>query len=954
MRYLFLLVPALLLLFVLPAHARLDPDLYWLSAESAHFRVLFPTGYAAWGGRVLKVAEEAHQQLTADLGYAPPDKTTIVLADVSDLPNGMATPFPANLIILYLTPPQEEPFELTDREDWLRRLVIHEYTHILQLDQVAGVPAVLRRIFGRLYFPNAFQPNWLIEGLATWEETRQTAGGRGRAAYTDMLLRMAVLEGDFPTLAQAGVAPDRWPGGAVPYLFGVSFYQYLVARHGDQLPGAISAAYAGRALPLLIDATAAQVFASTYAREWSSWQQALTAHYSAIRQRVREQGVTPLHLLTTDGGENLAPAPSPDGRYLAWNAQNADQLPSLMVRDLRSGAERVLSRSLALPAEAGANWSADSRSLLFAQVERDSRDNLFGDLYTAHPDADTVVRTTTGLRTARPDRNPLSGEIACVLRQQGTTRLVLLDQNARQQTVLAAGDDGRLFFTPRWAPDGERLAVGVRDADGRFTLQLLDRQGTLLRQLPPWPGLLASPAWTPDGRYLLFTSDRDGIFNLYAWQPENDACFRVTNVLGGAFSPAPSADGRQLYLSSYSARGFDLAVMPLDPAAWQPLPPAEAIAAPAIAPTEAPLPVTTAPYTAWVDLRPRYWLPWVSADDQGVQLGLSTSGSDPLGRHSYAVTTLYGLASQRPAWSLLYQYDGLLPTLRATVADVAAVQTDFFPAAPAEDTDFWERRRSFSLDFDFPSAGLWSRWHLVPGLRLLRFDRLESTPAGYTAPPEGDLAGARLAWRFDNSGRPARAISPEAGRAVEVAAEAYSRELGSDFDLRRQSLDWREYLVLPGVRHQVLAPRLFAGLTQGDELPQQEWQAGGDVLGDLPTVTPESLSLPLRGYPTNSRHGRRIVLGSLEYRCPLLEIDDGIDNGALYFRRLHGALFAEGADLFDHGGPRLNRLRTAAGAELRLDAELGYVLPLTVRLVAAKGFDEGGEGQVYVSVWTRF
>jgi len=29
-------------------------------------------------------------------------------------------------------------------------------------------------IFGRLYFPNLFEPIWMIEGLAVYEETEQT------------------------------------------------------------------------------------------------------------------------------------------------------------------------------------------------------------------------------------------------------------------------------------------------------------------------------------------------------------------------------------------------------------------------------------------------------------------------------------------------------------------------------------------------------------------------------------------------------------------------------------------------------------------------------------------------------------------------------------------------------------------------------------------------------------
>ena len=38
----------------------------------------------------------------------------------------------------------------------------------------------------------------------------------------------------------------------------------------------------------------------------------------------------------------------------------------------------------------------------------------------------------------------------------------------------------------------------------------------------------------------------------------------MTNVLGGAFSPAPSPDGRRLAFTEYTARGYDIRVMELN------------------------------------------------------------------------------------------------------------------------------------------------------------------------------------------------------------------------------------------------------------------------------------------------------------------------------------------------------------------------------------------------------
>ncbi len=125
----------------------------------------------------------------------------------------------------------------------MRTLITHEYTHILHLDMVHGCTDFLQYIFGRLYFPNLFEPIWMIEGLAVYEETEQTPGGRGRSPGSEMIIRMAVLEDRFPRLSQATVFPDFWPSGEVPYLFGEGFTRFIADKYGREKLADISRRY---------------------------------------------------------------------------------------------------------------------------------------------------------------------------------------------------------------------------------------------------------------------------------------------------------------------------------------------------------------------------------------------------------------------------------------------------------------------------------------------------------------------------------------------------------------------------------------------------------------------------------------------------------------------------------------------------------------------------------------
>ena len=203
----------LLLLFYLPlGFAKTDPSFSWMTLTSPHFYIHYHQGEEALAKKAVMIAEDVHTQLTPRMKSQPHQRTHIVLVDALDDANGLATPFPYNLIKLYVTQPfGESIFGAGHHDDWLRMLITHEYTHIVHLDMTNGLSAVLNSMFGNLYFPNAFQPVWLIEGLAVYEETELTGGGRNRSPAADMVLRMAVLENNFPPISHAANYTEKWP-----------------------------------------------------------------------------------------------------------------------------------------------------------------------------------------------------------------------------------------------------------------------------------------------------------------------------------------------------------------------------------------------------------------------------------------------------------------------------------------------------------------------------------------------------------------------------------------------------------------------------------------------------------------------------------------------------------------------------------------------------------------------
>jgi len=227
-----------------------DPRVDWFSADSANFRIHYRDGQRAQAQAVARAAERVYPRVTQALQWQPRTRTEIVLYSEFDLANGFATPLPYNFMGVFLAPP--DAGELLDNSAWIDLLLVHEFTHAVHLDKVRGVPGVLQRIFGNVpwFIPNLFQPGWMLEGLAVWNES-DPASGRGRlhSPAFEAWLRTERASG-FLTLAEINADGRTLPLNK-QYLYGAYFMDFVARRHGPDKIGQIVHQYSGNIVPRL-------------------------------------------------------------------------------------------------------------------------------------------------------------------------------------------------------------------------------------------------------------------------------------------------------------------------------------------------------------------------------------------------------------------------------------------------------------------------------------------------------------------------------------------------------------------------------------------------------------------------------------------------------------------------------------------------------------------------------
>ncbi|WP_317124683.1 basic secretory protein-like protein [Pelobium manganitolerans] len=453
-----------------------------------------------------------------------------------------------------------------------RHVLGHELVHAFQYHSLIEGDSTQLENIGNL-------PLWMIEGMAEYLSLGKVD------ANTAMWMRDAVLNKDIPSLKDLTTNSKYFP-----YRYGQAFWAFIGSTYGDTVIFPFFKATAKYGYEFAIRRT----FGYDDKTLSNLWKASLQNSYRPYLKNTDEKPIGISVADTLSGGDmNVAPAISPDGKYLAYLSERdlfsidlylADAQTGKIIRKLTSKISNSHIDEFNFIESAGA-WSPDSRKFAFSVFGKGRNNLVIVDISNGRTLLDVGMGDVEqfGNLTWSPDGQ----NIAFSGLKNGQSDLFSYNLQSKQVSQLT--DDYFTDYQPSYSRDGQKIVfstdrASLRDDNVKATIPMgmaiLDLNTKQIEPIKVFSGANNfNPLFADGDTQIYFLSNRDGFRNLYRYSLNSQSVVQLTDYFTGisgitenspALSISNSDDIVYSYYRSqrytlYNAKASDFTAKPVNP-----------------------------------------------------------------------------------------------------------------------------------------------------------------------------------------------------------------------------------------------------------------------------------------------------------------------------------------------------------------------------------------------------
>ncbi|MBN2420551.1 MAG: PD40 domain-containing protein, partial [Deltaproteobacteria bacterium] len=230
--------------------------------------------------------------------------------------------------------------------------------------------------------------------------------------------------------------------------------------------------------------------------------------------------------LTSDKSIALFPRWSPKGDGFSFTSYKEGNM-KLYYMDLATG---NMNRVSGGREGISSSWSHDGKGL-----DLTMRENGNADIYNVSPDGKIIKKLTRHWGDdLSPSRSPDNKKMVFVSDRSGTPQVYIKDLVTESEERITF--DFKECASPVWSTSNKIAFVAI--TEGIHDIYTMDPDGRGIKMLTQGNGNNEEPCWSPDGRYIVFSSSRSGGYHLYIMNANGYNQRRITYFKGEETAPS--------------------------------------------------------------------------------------------------------------------------------------------------------------------------------------------------------------------------------------------------------------------------------------------------------------------------------------------------------------------------------------------------------------------------------
>jgi TolB protein len=198
----------------------------------------------------------------------------------------------------------------------------------------------------------------------------------------------------------------------------------------------------------------------------------------------------------------------------------------------------------------------------YVTAEQQGRDRLYS-LIVSDQDGENEFKIMESKDPIMsPAWSPDSRQLAYVSFEGSKSSIFI--QNLRSGNRFQVSNKPGINGAPAFSPNGKKLVITLGGVEGNPDIYVLDITSRQVKRLTTHRAIDTEGTWSPDGRYIYFTSDRSGGPQIYRISANGGTPERVT--FEGSYNARPrlSPDGTRLAMVHNDRGNFRIAVMNIE------------------------------------------------------------------------------------------------------------------------------------------------------------------------------------------------------------------------------------------------------------------------------------------------------------------------------------------------------------------------------------------------------